>query len=93
MRSLVLAAVAMSMMSGGGASAQERKDVRNGHPGMHREGGPPRMMDPDAMFARIDANRDGMISKAEFRAAHERMHSRMQERREQRMERKGQPQG
>jgi len=46
------------------------------------------MQDPDYVFARMDTNRDGVISRAEFRAAHSKVRQRMSDRREARMERR-----
>lgn len=46
------------------------------------------MQEPDYVFARMDTNRDGVISKAEFRVAHAKVLGRMAEHREHRMERR-----
>lgn len=56
-------------------------------PGMQRfEGRGPvgRRPDPARMFDRIDANHDGVVSRAEFMAAHQRMEERREMRRESR---------
>ena len=51
--------------------------------GARRPGGP--RMNPDRMFQMMDQNKDGVVSRAEFNAAHERM----KQRQGQRMDRRG----
>lgn len=60
--------MAAAALLAGGASAQEpNRQGGDRRPLEGREMGPPRG-GPDAMFARIDANHDGVITKAEFDA-------------------------
>ena len=84
MKIVLMMAVATMAVS---ASAQDMPKPRPGNDG-HMAGMHRAMQDPDVAFARMDTNRDGVISKAEFRAAHAQMHERMSERHENRMERR-----
>lgn len=51
-------------------------DMRGGPDGMRGDRGPGRGMgrpDPERMFTMMDANRDGSVSRAEFKGFHDRM--------------------
>lgn len=87
MRALMMAMVAAISVTPYVVLAQEgqarsAQDKRHGAE-MHRA-----IQDPDYVFERMDTNRDGVISKAEFRAAHAMVRQRMSERHDARMERR-----
>lgn len=84
MKMILMMAVAAMAVS---ASAQDNPKPRMGGSAQMAEM-QRAMQDPDYVFARMDTNRDGMISKAEFRAAHAQMRERMSEHREHRMDRR-----
>ena len=86
MKAFFMTMAAAGLVLPAAAIAQERpakpsQDERHGAE-MRRA-----MQDPDYVFDRMDTNRDGMISKAEFRAAHAKVRQRMSERRDARMDR------
>lgn len=79
--------ITMAMAAAAALAQTGPADVRRDppRPGMERPegrgpmGGRP---DPARMFDRIDANHDGVVSRAEFMAAHQRMEQRREMRRE-----------
>ena len=87
MRKLMIGVAAAAFLAGP-AMAQQQGSRPAGPP----PGGPRGMPSADEIFARMDTNKDGVISRAEFNAAHAKMGQRMAERRERRMERRQQPQ-
>ena len=61
--------------------------AQNGKPaGNQRLMPPPPALDPDKMFDNMDTNKDGSISRAEFKAAHQKMQAKRDEFFKRRME-------
>ena len=89
MRSFIMTVAAAGLMVPAVASAQDRQPPKSQE---SRQAAEMRraMQDPDYVFDRIDTNRDGVISKAEFRNAHAKVRQRMSDRRGARMERRQQ---
>ena len=80
-KTAMLSFAMLAAFAGGGASAQDREHSRmrpmagdGPHGGPEGDGvrrGPP---PPERMFAMLDANRDGVVSRAEFMAFHASRH-------------------
>lgn len=89
MRKMIAAVAALTMLGTGGVAAAQARQERSGAPVQRmdhgpdhrgsREGGPMGGFggmgrpSPERMFERMDANRDGSVSRAEFQAFHTRM--------------------
>ena len=87
MRASMLAVVAGALIVPSSSMAQEAgtrtvQEKRHGAE-MRRA-----MQDPDYVFERMDTNKDGVISRVEFKAAHAKVRQRMSERHDARMERR-----
>lgn len=87
MKAFVMLVTAAGLMVPAAATAQDRQPPKS-HESRQAAEMRRAMQDPDYVFERIDTNKDGVISKAEFRNAHAKVRQRMSDRRGARMERR-----
>jgi len=87
MRAFIMTAVVAGLLVPAVSSAQDRQPPRS-QEARHAAEMRRAIQDPDYVFDRIDMNRDGVISKAEFRSAHTKVKQRIRERHDARSDRR-----